>query len=109
MNLSTNLRILAFGNVNERFASRMDHINRLENGGAVVGNGGLAAFDDDELVHSARSQRGSNGIGHQLAGVNVADDMLPTAVEVVAAGKCHHDRGCVGLFLFRFRFISSSD
>ena len=51
----------------------MDNIEKLHDGGAVVGDGDVPFVIVDELVHSPGTQGCSNHVSHGGASVYVAD------------------------------------
>lgn len=64
-------RILSPRNIDKRLGGGVYDFEQLEDGGAVVGDGGYAVVGDDELVHAARAERGRNGAGNGEAGGDV--------------------------------------
>jgi len=72
----SHLGILRLGNVHQSLCSRMDHVQQLHDGGAVVADGGLAPGVHDQLVHASRTQGRSDGINNRTACIDVGDNLL---------------------------------
>ena len=53
----------------------MDHVDLLDDRGAVVRDGHLVRAVHDQLVHASRTERGANGISNSLARIDVADQL----------------------------------
>lgn len=58
----SDLRVLCTCNVDESTRSRVDDVEKLENGSAVVGDLSLSSLVHDELVHAAGAERASEGL-----------------------------------------------
>jgi len=50
------------------------NLQQLHDGRPVVADGHLSPVED-ELVHTAGSQGRPDGVGHRLAGIDVADEL----------------------------------
>jgi len=57
------LGVLRPRNVHQRPRRRVDDVEQLEDGRAVVGDGRVAAVVDDQLVHPARAERRRHRLG----------------------------------------------
>ncbi len=74
------LRVLRLGDVHQSLGGRVDDVELLHDGRAVVGDDGLARRADDQLVHAAGTERGSDGVDDGLARVDVGDQLRPALV-----------------------------
>jgi hypothetical protein len=72
---NAHLGVLRFGNVDECATSGVDNVQKLHDGCAVVGDGRIALVVNNELVHTARTERRAHGIHNGLASVDVADQL----------------------------------
>ena len=68
------LSYLAHTDVHERLGGRVGNLQQLHDGSTVVADGHLPPVED-ELVHTAGSQGRPDGVGHRLAGIDVADEL----------------------------------
>ena len=67
--------VLTLCDVDERLCGRMNDVQELHDGSAVVGNRRRSTPVDHQLVHAARSERRSDSVDDDLAGVDVRDDL----------------------------------
>ena len=51
-----NFCVLSTGDIHERPGGRVNDVQKLEDGGSIVGNLGFSSIVDDELVHSPGPQ-----------------------------------------------------
>lgn len=72
------LGILRLGYIHKDLSSRMNNIEELHNGSAIIGNGDTALIIVNELVHTSRSQSGTHHIGDCCAGIDVAQQLRLT-------------------------------
>ena len=80
---------MGLGDVDEHLGGRVDDVEELHDGGAVVGDSGVALVVVDELVHAPGAEGGADGVGDDGAGVDVAHQLGLTL-------------GCVGPFLEKY-------
>ena len=70
------LGVLGLGDVDQRLGGRVDDVEELHDGCAVVGDGGLALVVHHELVHAAGPEGGADGLDDGLTGVDVGHHLL---------------------------------
>ena len=70
-----NLGILRFSDISECSRCWVHNIKKLHDSGSIIGNGCLTTVFNDELVHTAWTQRCTDSISNSFTGIDVTDKL----------------------------------
>ena len=64
----------------------MNHVDPLDDRGAVIGDGHFVRAVHDQLVHAARAERGTDCVSNSLTCIDVADQLASALLTFGAFG-----------------------